>query len=127
MSKVSRTCTRVAVPSEAPGGLEAQRSGHFGHCEFFTIVDLVDGAVDGVGVLQNAPHGSGGCMAPVSMLAQQGVDALIVVGIGGRPLLGCRQVGITVYVGEGEDVQDAVTAYLGGGLAEVGPDEVCQH
>ena len=34
---------RIAVPSEAPGGLAAPRSGHFGRAECFTMVDLVDG------------------------------------------------------------------------------------
>lgn len=127
MSKTRRTCKRVAVPSEAPGGLEAQRAGHFGRCEFFTVVDIADGAIDGVGVVQNMPHTSGGCMAPVSMLAQQGVDALLVVGIGGRPLMGCDQLGIAVYTAEGEGVQEVVDAYLRGEARLVAPGDACQH
>ena len=30
---------RIAVPSIAPGGLDGERAGHFGHCELFTMVD----------------------------------------------------------------------------------------
>ena len=56
-------------------------------------------------VLQNAPHTEGGCMAPVLVLAEHNVDAIVVQGIGGRPLMGFNQVGIPVLAGVGEDVQ----------------------
>ena len=36
---------RVAVPSEAPGGLDSARSGHFGRSPYFTLVDIVDGEI----------------------------------------------------------------------------------
>ena len=36
---------KLAVPSMGEGGLEAERSGHFGHCDCFTIVDIVDGEI----------------------------------------------------------------------------------
>jgi len=122
-----RTMTRIAVPSEAPGGLDSPRSGHFGRCECFTMVDIVDGRVTQVEVLQNAPHVDGGCMAPVMTLAQNRVDAIVVDGIGGRPLAGFNQVGITVHRGQGTDVGGAVSAYLAGDLPIMGFDGACSH
>lgn len=119
--------TRIAVPSELPGGLEARRSGHFGRCECFTLVDIEDGAVSQVQVLTNAPHTEGGCMAPVMALAEHMVDAIVVDGIGGRPLMGFNQVGIAVHAGVGADVQTTVHAYLQGGLPVVGLEGACQH
>jgi len=119
--------TRVAVPSEAPGGLAAQRSGHFGHCQCFTVVEIVDGEVAGVEVVQNAPHQEGGCMQPVLLLAENTVDAIVVDGIGGRPLMGFNQVGITVHAGTGQDVQTAVAAYVQGVLPVVGMEGTCRH
>jgi predicted Fe-Mo cluster-binding NifX family protein len=118
---------RIAVPSELPGGLEARRSGHFGRCECFTLVDLEDGAISRVQVLTNAPHTEGGCMAPVMALAEHMVDAIVVDGIGGRPLMGFNQVGIAVHAGVGGDVQTTVHAYLQGGLPIVGLEGACQH
>ena len=118
---------RIAIPSELPGGLEARRSGHFGRCECFTLVDLEDGAVGQVQVLTNAPHTEGGCMAPVMALAEHMVDAIVVDGIGGRPLMGFNQVGIAVHAGVGADVQTTVHAYLQGGLPVVGLEGACQH
>ena len=118
---------RVAVPSEAPGGLDAVRSGHFGRATCFTVVDIVDGQVAGVGVLDNGPHHEGGCMMPVMTLAQNGVQAIVVDGIGGRPLAGFMQVGINVHAGVGATVGECVTAYAADGLPKFDPSGVCQH
>jgi predicted Fe-Mo cluster-binding NifX family protein len=118
---------RVAVPSEAPGGLAAQRSGHFGHCECFTVVEVVDGDVTGVEIVENAPHEEGGCMRPVLLLAENSVSAIVVDGIGGRPLMGFNQAGIAVHAGVGADVQTAVAAYVQGALPVVGPEGACRH
>jgi len=126
MSEETKTI-RIAIPSELPGGLEARRSGHFGRCECFTLVDVENGAVGQVNVLTNAPHTEGGCMAPVMALAEHMVDAIVVDGIGGRPLMGFNQVGIAVHAGVGADVQSTVQAYLQGGLPVVGLEGACQH
>ena len=72
------TTIRIAIPSELPGGLDAQRAGHFGRCACFTLVDVDGGEVRDVEVLQNAPHTEGGCMAPVLVLAEHNVDAIVV-------------------------------------------------
>ncbi|MCP4680705.1 MAG: dinitrogenase iron-molybdenum cofactor biosynthesis protein, partial [Desulfobacterales bacterium] len=36
---------RIAIPSVETGGLDGQRSGHFGHCDAFTLVDVEDGEI----------------------------------------------------------------------------------
>jgi predicted Fe-Mo cluster-binding NifX family protein len=118
---------RVAIPSQSPGGLEARRSAHFGHCECFTVVDVNDGSIGEVTVVSNAPHQEGGCMTPVMLLADNKVDAIVVDGIGGRPLQGFMQVGIAVHAGVGETVEQAVKAYAMDLLPPVGPGGTCQH
>jgi predicted Fe-Mo cluster-binding NifX family protein len=91
------------------------------------VVEVVDGQVAGVEVVQNLPHEEGGCMRPVLVLAENTVDAIVVDGIGGRPLMGFNQVGIAVHAGVGADVQTAVAAYIQGALPEVGLEGACQH
>ncbi len=119
---------RVAVPSEAPGGLDAPRSGHFGRSPNFTLVDLVDGEIDSVGVVANAAHSHGGCMSPVIVLGENLVDAVIVAGIGQRPLLGCLQAGMRVFAGEDRpDVRSVIQAFTEMELSPVGPDATCLH
>ncbi|MFH1113402.1 MAG: NifB/NifX family molybdenum-iron cluster-binding protein [Pseudomonadota bacterium] len=116
----------VAIPSMAPGGLDAMRSGHFGHCDLFTLVKVENGEIQDVSIVHNAPHAQGGCAAPVNLLHQSGADALIVGGIGMRPLMGFRQVGIDVYFGpEGETVGSVLNFLLQGKLALIGEHQVC--
>lgn len=119
---------RVAVPSEAPGGLDSARSGHFGRSPYFTVVDIVDGEIGPVGVVANRPHSDGGCMSTVLTLGENFVDAVIVAGIGQRPLLACVQSGIRVFAGEDRaDVRSAVEAFVEMELSPVGPDATCLH
>lgn len=119
---------RLAVPSETPGGLDAARSGHFGRSPSFTLIDLVDGEIAAVDVVENVPHGHGGCMSPVLILGKNMVDAVIVAGIGHRPLLGCLQAGIRVFAGEDRpDVRSVVEGFVEMELSPVGQDATCRH
>ena len=116
----------VAFPSEAPGGLDAQLSAHFGHCAAFTLVTLEDDEVKEVKIVANAGHMQGACMAPVMLLKQHGVEALVAGGMGPRPLAGFQQVGITVYFNEGvSTVRDAVILIASGQARPFGPAHVC--
>ena len=87
---------RIAVPSVSPGGLNAVSSGHFGHCEQFTIINVEDQKIMSVDVIDNVSHVQGGCMVPVNLLAENRVQVLLVNGIGMRPLMGFQQAGIKI-------------------------------
>lgn len=50
---------RIAAPSMVPGGLDAHRSGHFGRCDVFTLIDIENGKVVNVDVIRAF------CAAPV--------------------------------------------------------------
>ena len=116
----------IAVPSENPGGLEANLGAHFGHCDLYTLVTIENGAVADVTVIPNVPHQQGGCMAPVQHLAQNGVKQLIAGGMGLRPLMGFNQAGIEVYYGGGaRNVNEAVQAMLSGQLQQFSQEQTC--
>lgn len=117
----------IAVPSEAPGGLNAAVAGHFGHCDLYTLAQVEDGEVKDVQIIPNVPHEHGGCMAPVQHLAQQGVKELIAGGMGLRPLMGFNQVGIDVFFGnDAGTVGNAIDALLAGKLQKFGQENTCQ-
>lgn len=119
--------TLLAVPSEAPGGLDAQMASHFGHCALYTLVETEDGAIRGVTVLPNVAHEHGGCLAPVQLLAEKGVHAMIAGGMGMRPLAGFRERGINVYrAAGGKTVREAVEMFLEGGLTPFSEDFTCR-
>ncbi|MGD2149835.1 MAG: NifB/NifX family molybdenum-iron cluster-binding protein [Desulfobacterales bacterium] len=117
---------RIAVPSMEKGGLEGQRSGHFGHCDVFTLVDVEAGVIKDVTTISNQNHVQGGCMVPVNLLAEHNVNALIVGGIGMRPLMGFRQVGIDVYYdAERPEIKPVVEDLIAGKLSAITDDQVC--
>lgn len=116
----------IAFPSDHPGGLEANLSGHFGHCDAFTLVTLVEAGVAKVETVPNVPHEHGGCMAPVRLLADHGVEVLVAYGMGARPLQGFNQVGIMVLLaGEATRVSDALEALREGRLSRFEPAMAC--
>ncbi len=101
---------RVAIPTNMPGGLEAARSEHFGHCDLFTVVDINENnEVADVKIVKNVPHDAGGCMAPVKVLQNSDVEAIIVSGMGARPMQGFNQVGITIYYADQKQVPNVAS------------------
>ncbi len=117
---------RIAVPSMERGGLDGKRAGHFGHCDVFTLIDVEEGEIRDVSILQNREHVQGGCMVPVNLLAENNVSVLIVGGIGMRPLMGFRQVGIDVYHdAERAEIRPVVASLLAGELSPIGDHQVC--
>lgn len=117
----------VAIPSEAPGGLEAAPSAHFGHCAAYTLARVENGAISEVRVMTNNGHEHGNCLQPVQELAAQGVKALLAGGMGMRPLNAMQAAGITVYYSSGHmSVGAALQAYCEGRLQPFGTDQLCK-
>lgn len=117
---------RIAVPSMDAGGLEGQRSGHFGHCDAFTLVDVEGGEIKQVTTIPNQSHVQGGCMVPVNLLSEHKVNALIVGGIGMRPLMGFKQVKIDVYYDDSRtEIKPVVEELIAGKLPRISDDQVC--
>ena len=117
---------RIAIPSMGPGGLDGERSGHFGHCDVFTFVDVEGGEIKQVTTIPNQSHVQGGCMVPVNLLASHNVKALIVGGIGMRPLMGFKQVGVDVYHDATRpQIRPVVEDLIEGKLPMISDDQVC--
>lgn len=121
---------RIAIPTDNPGGLEANVSGHFGHCEVFTIINLSsDKMVEAVEVIANGGHEAGGCMTPVKLLNDADVKAIVVGGMGARPMQGFAQAGIDVYFsvqGTVQNVQSVVDKFTNNQLPLMHADQVCK-
>ena len=116
----------VAVPCFAPGGLETERSGHFGHCDCFTVITLSANGMTDVKVVENVPHQEGGCLDPVRLLGSLGVTDIVVGGMGARPLALFADLGIAVYVDqERPTVQEAIEALIAGRVPVMSAMHVC--
>lgn len=121
---------RVAIPTNNPGGLEAERSDHFGHCDVFTLVEFDENKeVKDVTMIQNGDHEAGGCMVPVKTLHDAGADAIIVGGMGARPMRGFADVGVAVYFAAPDSmkrVKEAVEGFAASRLPVMHVDQVCK-
>lgn len=116
---------RLAIPADSGDGLNAPRSGHFGKCAYYILVDIKDNEIQEVLPLKNGGHVTGGCFAPVMLLQGNHVSKLIVGGIGGRPLQGFKQVGIDVLFGGGQTVEESVNLFLTNQIEQISNDQVC--
>lgn len=118
--------TIFALPTNAPGGMDASLSSHFGQCETYTIVELSERAIESITTIANPPHSHGGCMEPVRLLAEQGVKNFVAGGMGRNPLMGFKQFGIDVYrSGDCSSVRQAISAFSAGTLSPFELDAVC--
>ena len=117
---------RIAIPSDGNGGLDGIRSGHFGHCDVFTIIDVEEGNITNVTAVPNQEHSEGGCLVPVNILSKLKVNALIVGGIGNRPLVGFNNVGIDVYFeSKSPEIRPVVENLIAGNLPKMSADQAC--
>ena len=116
----------VAIPSNNPGGMEAELSAHFGHCDVYTLVTVTDGQATDVKILNNTGHQEGGCLVPVQTLSQAGVKYLLAGGMGMRPLMAFQQAGIEVLFAGGQiTVGGTLRSFLAGKLPPFGTESVC--
>jgi predicted Fe-Mo cluster-binding NifX family protein len=82
----------IAVPTSENGILDA----HFGHCKFFVLLHIEDGAITSEKKVTPPPHEPG--VLP-KWLAEQGVTDVIAGGMGQRAIQIFNQHGVNVFVG----------------------------
>lgn len=120
---------KVAFPGTIDG-INSAISGHFGHTPAFIAIMYDDdiGDIQSVEIIENPPHqaGGGGCMTPVMLLKNNNVDSVVLRGIGYRPLMGFKQVGINTFLGVDGAIKDNFELFFQGKL-ELLHDSSCQH
>jgi predicted Fe-Mo cluster-binding NifX family protein len=110
--------TVIAVPCEAPGGLDAAISPFFGHAPAFTLVTVDGNRVLQTAVLAVASEGEHPGLAIVGRLKDAGADAAAVADIGRKPLMACADLEILVFdASPCSTVGEAVLSALAGRLA----------
>ena len=115
---------KIAVPTQISG----KRSGHFGHCQQFTLVEIENNVVRSISFLDNPPHPTKGCMQPVALLQANKVDSIIVGGMGANPFKRFMEAQITVFFADIDrfpDVQSAIDSLLAGELTPMGAQHLC--
>ncbi|MBN2747123.1 MAG: hypothetical protein JXR34_10395 [Bacteroidales bacterium] len=102
---------------------EGKLSEHFGHCEQFVIVTVVNNEIVKEELLSPPGHVHG---AYPKFLAGQAVDVVIAGGIGQSAVSILKANGVEVITGvEVSDIQTMVSDYVNGTLESTG--ESCGH
>ena len=83
---------KIAVPTDTTGMLD----GHFGHCKFFTIIDVSNDKIVSEQKVVPPPHEPG--LLP-RWLAEQKVTDILAGGMGNRAIQIFNQNGVNVFVG----------------------------
>ena len=118
--------TKIAIPSMNESGLESDVCFHYGSCEYFTIVDVSDKNIESVKTISNlSPEIEHNCAAPSKILESHNVNAVLVAGIGGRPLMSLAEKNIKVFAGITGKVSNAVEDYNNGLLQELSMNGTC--
>ncbi len=120
---------KLAIPSESADGLNSIRSGHFGHCPYFTVVTYDNEMnITGVETIKNVEHDANGCGGVISYVLTLGVDAILTVGMGMPPLMRFTESGITVYSETQTPlVGDAANMFAEGKVGLMSPENACAH
>ena len=119
---------KLAIPSETADCLAATRSGHFGHCPYFTIVTIEDGEIKSAEAVKNVDHDSVGCGGVIDFALTLGIDGILTVGMGRPPLMRFAQAGVAVYTDATcANVGDAAKLFAAGKVRAMRLDEACIH
>ena len=105
---------KIALASQDNLGLEGQMSGHFGRCPYYTLVDVEDGKIQGVSVVENPFYNSHEPGKVPAFVHSQNVDVMIAGGMGPMAINLFNGYGIEVVTGYMGIVRNVLDAYLRG-------------
>ena len=114
---------KICVPTMGEGGMQEAVCQHFGRAPTFTIVDLDIGVIK---VLPNVSEHMGGTGLPTETIFAEGVQVMIVGGLGPKAVLAFNQAGVVVFVGAAGTVNDAVDDWRAKMLAQADLDNACK-
>ena len=103
---------KIVIPSK-----DEKLCAHFGHCEYFTFVDVNDESKSIEKIESRIPEGGVSCQS-AGWIAQEGADVVLAGGMGGRPLQMFAQLGVNVVAGCPElPIEEVVNGYLNNTLS----------
>jgi len=115
----------VCIPVIEDQGLESRVNQHFGSAPLFVVVETESGTCHTI-PNGNQHHEHGACQ-PLSALAGESIDSVIVGGIGMGAVEKLRAADIRVFISRLATVKEALAALKDGSLAEATPATACAH
>lgn len=112
---------KIAVPSANGGGLEDKIAPVFARAPVFTVVDVENGEIKSIKVIQNQAAYAGGGAGPIAVqtLINEGVDTIIAPQIGPNVMGALQAAGITYYLfPAGTPIKEAVEKVIKEGMQQ---------
>ena len=98
---------KIVIPSA-----ENKLCGHFGHCEYFTFVEVNPETKEILSIDKKIPEEGISCQS-ANWIASQGAKLVLAGGMGGRPMAIFAQNGVKIVAGCPElDIEEVVTKFL---------------
>jgi len=113
---------KICIPTLGERGLDDSVGEHFGRVPTYTIVDL---ETEEVKIVPNISHHMGGQGDPPEIMAREKVNVMICQGLGRRAISMFEGYGISVYIGAGGTVRDAVEAFKQHKLQKASENDAC--
>ena len=102
---------KIVIPSA-----DEKLCGHFGHCEYFTFVEINPGTKEIINIEKKVPEEGISCQS-ASWIATQGANIILAGGMGGRPMAIFAQNGVKVIAGCPElEIETVVNQFLNDSL-----------
>ncbi|RTZ94465.1 MAG: dinitrogenase iron-molybdenum cofactor biosynthesis protein [Deltaproteobacteria bacterium] len=105
---------KIAFSSEDNLGLDGQLSGHFGRCPYYTLIDVEDGKIQNVTVVENPFYSSHQPGQVPAFVHSQNANVIIAGGMGPMAINLFNSYGIEVVTGYMGTVKNVLEAYLRG-------------
>ena len=103
---------KIIIPSA-----DEKLCGHFGHCEYFTFVEINPETKEIISIEKKVPEEGISCQS-ASWIATQGANIILAGGMGGRPMAIFAQNGVKVITGCPElEIKTVVNQFLNDSLA----------
>ena len=103
---------KIVIPSA-----DEKLCGHFGHCEYFTFVEVNPESKEILNIEKKVPEEGISCQS-ASWIATQGANVVLAGGMGGRPMAIFAQNGVKVIAGCPElEIETVVNQFLNDSLA----------
>ena len=115
---------RIAFSCEDRKGLASEMSMHFGRCPHFAIVDVEEGQIKQVQMVDNPAFTNHVPGVVPTFINEQKANVMIAGGMGPKAVNMFHDFGIEVATGVGGKVENVLKAYLEGNVRGTVP---CSH
>ena len=103
---------KIVIPSA-----ENKLCGHFGHCEYFTFVEVNPETKEILSIEKKVPEEGISCQS-ANWIATQGANVVLAGGMGGRPMAIFAQNGVKIVAGCQElEIETVVNQYMNNTLS----------